>query len=125
MLDGKTNILVYRTGIIIGCSEASTGYSISVLLPISNPRTCEGMYGTSGNLVKLLLLVSIHSAWHQVTILEKKSGGGGGGGVPGPPWTLPWIRHWGMPIPHERNPDSLVVSSTSTYTMILCCKGNH
>ena len=40
------------------------------------------MYGTSGNflLVKLLLLVSIHFAWHQVTILEEEREGGGGGG---------------------------------------------
>ena len=39
------------------------------------------MYGTSGNflLVKMWLLVSIHFAWHQVTILEEEREGGGGG----------------------------------------------
>ena len=34
--------------------------------------------------MKLLLLVSIHFAWHQVTILEEEREGGGGLGPHGP-----------------------------------------
>ena len=42
------------------------------------------MYGTSGNflVVKMWFLISIHFAWHQVTILEKEREGGGGGWAP-------------------------------------------
>ena len=52
--------------------------SISYTLILTFPSTCEGNVWNFRKFssVKLLLLVSIHFAWHQVTILEEEREGG-------------------------------------------------
>ena len=49
----------------------------------SNPRTCERNVWNF-LLVKMWLLISIHFAWHQVTIIIGEGEGGGGLGHHGP-----------------------------------------
>ena len=34
----------------------------------------------------------------KIRYFRKIAEGGGGGGFPGPPWPLPWIRHWRLPF---------------------------